>query len=41
MKDEAGNIHYSAILMVYCMPLISMYIFYTIMKSSFETEPNT
>ena len=41
MKDEDGAIHFSAILMVYLMPLVSMYIFYLIMHSSFETEPDT
>lgn len=40
MKDEDGAIHYSAIFMVYFMPLISMYIFYLIMHSSFEVEPD-
>lgn len=38
MKDREGRVHYSALLMVYGMPLLSVYIFYKIMMSSFSTE---
>ena len=38
MKDEDGLISWGAICLVYCAPAITVYIFYLVMKSSFETE---
>ena len=35
MKDRHGSIHYSAILLVYMMPLMSIAIFYLMMKRAF------
>ncbi len=35
MKDRNGSIHFSAILLVYMMPLLSIMIFYMMMKRAF------
>jgi hypothetical protein len=36
MKDQKGSIHFSAIIMVYILPLFSVVIFYLMMKSAFS-----
>lgn len=38
MMDENKQIWFSAILLVYGLPLLTVYIFYLIIKSSFTTE---
>lgn len=38
MKDDEGTIYYSAILMVYGMPVITVVIFYYMMKSAFTGD---
>ena len=38
MKDEDGVISYSALFLVYIFPLITVYIFWLIMKHGFTTE---
>ena len=40
MKDEEGTIYISAIICVYGLPLISVYIFVLIMRSAFQPEPH-
>lgn len=40
MMDSNKQIWFSALLLVYGLPLITVYIFYLIMKSSFKTEDN-
>jgi len=40
MMDEDKQIWFSAILLVYGLPILTVYIFYLIMKSSFSTEDN-
>lgn len=38
MKDEEGVISWGGIALVYLAPLVTVYIFYLVMKSAFETE---
>ena len=38
MKDEEGVICYTALFLVYFFPVFTVYIFWLIMKNSFETE---
>jgi hypothetical protein len=40
MMDSNKQIWFSALLLVYGLPLITVYIFYLVMKSAFSTEDN-
>ena len=41
MKDEYGTTQWAALFMVYGLPLISVAIFYYMMKSAFSTNGDT
>jgi hypothetical protein len=38
MMDEEGTIYFSAIFLVYCLPTLSVVIFYYMMKSAFDGD---
>ena len=38
MKDSDGKISFGAVFLVYLFPLLTVYVFYLVMRSSFETE---
>ena len=41
MKDDEGNVYYSALFSVYILPVIIVYGFYKLMETQFTTEENT
>ena len=41
MKDDEGNVYYSALFSVYILPIIIVYGFYKLMETQFTTEENT
>ena len=41
MKDSDGVIHYGALFLIYVVPCLIVFIFFKLMKSPFETEPDT
>ena len=38
LKNEEGRIHIGALFLVYGMPILSVYVFYLIMKHSFAVD---
>lgn len=40
MMDSNKQIWFSALLLVYGLPILTVYVFYLIMKSSFSTDEN-
>ena len=41
MKDDEGNIYYSALFGVYVLPVLTVWGFYKLMQLPFSTEENT
>ena len=41
MKNEAGQIYYSALFCVYLLPVLIVYGFYRLMMIPFDAEPGT